>query len=141
MLESFRCHISGVPYCHNKSRGVAHATTKWTQAVREQTRTLPKVLGPCLLRVTFRLPPDKFPSDHPYGSDLDNLLKRFFDALNATIFSDVPGKDGCVVSLEVTKTRVAGYAESGADLEVILLPTPSKHLEHARGCASPAATG
>lgn len=129
MIESFRGHISGVPYGQNKSRGVAGATTKWTDAVRDQTRSLPKVKGPCLLRVTFRLPPDKFPSDHPYGSDLDNLLKRLFDALNETIFSDVPGKDGCVVSLEATKTRVGGYSDSGADLEVILLSTPNTSLE------------
>lgn len=88
------------------------------------------------------MPPDKFPSDHPYGSDLDNLLKRFFDALNETIFSDVPGKDGCVVSLEVTKTKVAGYAEAGADLEVILLPTPNKSPERVDNkVASPSGSG
>ena len=119
MLESFRKRINGVPYSQAKARGATDATARWTAAVREQTRDLPKLSGPCLLRVTFLLPPDKFPADHPYGSDLDNLLKRFFDALNETIFSDVPGKDGCVVSLEVTKTRVGSYDEAGAELEVI----------------------
>ncbi|MEO7862520.1 MAG: hypothetical protein ABIU05_19225 [Nitrospirales bacterium] len=132
MLESFRKRIAGVPYCQNKSRGVDDGTAKWTAAVRDQTRDLPKLKGPCLLRVTFLLPPDKFPSDHPYGSDLDNLLKRFFDALNETIFSEVPGKDGCVVSLEVTKTKVASYAEVGAELEVIQLPAPNTSLERSR---------
>ena len=63
--------------------------------------------------------PEKFPKDHPYGSDLDNLLKRFFDALIETVFLDAPGKDGIVVSIEATKVRVGHSGEAGADFEII----------------------
>ena len=55
----------------------------------------------------------------PIGSDLDNLLKRFFDALIETVFLDAPGKDGIVVSIEATKVRVGHSGEAGADLEII----------------------
>ncbi len=121
MLESYHFFVNGVPYAQAKSRGRISGADEWTQAVRVQTAHLPKVKSACLMRVTFRLPPDKFPSDHPYGNDLDNLLKRFFDALNTTVFSDVPGNDGCVVSLEATKTKVANYEEAGAAIEIVLL--------------------
>ena len=87
--------------------------------MKRQTAHLPKVVHPCVVRATFRLPPDKFPKDHPYGSDLDNLLKRFFDALIETVFSDASGKDGIVVSIEATKVKVASAGEAGADLEII----------------------
>jgi Holliday junction resolvase RusA-like endonuclease len=50
--------------------------------------------------------------------DLDNLLKRFFDALHQTIFRDIPGRDGCIVELHAKKIRVATDAEAGADLEI-----------------------
>ena len=59
--------------------------------------------------------------DHPYGNDLDDLLKRFLDTLNATVFSDVPGKDGCVESLEATKVRVHIDADAGAEFEIVML--------------------
>jgi Holliday junction resolvase RusA-like endonuclease len=71
------------------------------------------------LRVTFLLPPDKFPNDFPYGPDLDSLLKRFLDTLNETIFKDTQGGDSCVVSLHVMKTKVECPKEAGAILEVL----------------------
>lgn len=92
MLKSHRCTIRGVAYSQAKVRGNVTARKDWTASVVDQTKEMPKLKGPCLLRVTFRLPPDKFPADHPYGNDLDNLLKRFFDALNLTVFSDAPGR-------------------------------------------------
>jgi Holliday junction resolvase RusA-like endonuclease len=118
-MRSTRVSISGVPYAHQKSRGDIAAPARWTEAVKKQTVHLPKVVHPCVVRITFRLPPDKFPKDHPYGSDLDNLLKRFFDALIDTVFSDAPGKDGIVISIEATKVKVGSVNESGADLEII----------------------
>jgi len=45
-----------------------------------------------LANVTFLLPANKYPTDFPYGNDLDNLCKRLFDALSKTIFSDARGK-------------------------------------------------
>ena len=78
---------------------------------------MPKIKEACEMRIIFMLPPDKYPLDHPYGSDLDNLLKRVQDALNRTIFSEVPGKDGCVVGLSVKKYK-AKDRKSGAWLEI-----------------------
>lgn len=111
--------ISGVPYGKFKTRGQKNALKDWTEEVIKQTQNLPKVREACILRVTFLLPPDKFPSDFPYGPDLDNLLKSFLDALNETIFKDTQGGDSCVVSLHVMKTKVESSKEAGAILEVL----------------------
>ena len=118
-MRSTRVSISGIPYAHLKSRGDVAAPGRWTDEIKRQTAYLPKVVHPCVVRVTFRLSPEKFPKDHPYGSDLDNLLKRFFDALIETVFSDAPGKDGIVISIEATKVRVGHSSKAGADLEII----------------------
>lgn len=117
--------IAGIPYAQAKTRGRLDGCAEWSTAVAAQTAHLPKVTGPCRLRVTFRLPPNKFPADHPYGMDLDNLLKRFFDALQQTIFSSVPGKDGCVVEVTARKVRVESDQEAGADLEILAVPVRS----------------
>jgi Holliday junction resolvase RusA-like endonuclease len=111
--------ISGVPYSRVKSRGDREAPQRWSEAVVKQTQGLPCVKEACLVKVTFLLPPDKFPSDYPYGPDLDNLLKRFMDALNQTVFREAEGHDSCIVSLTVLKTRVASPAEAGAHLEIL----------------------
>ena len=111
--------IRGVPYSQAKSRGNVAAAPAWSQAIIDQTRTLPKVKEACVLKVTFLLPPNKFPSDFPYGPDLDNLLKRLMDGLNETVFSDTQGKDSCVIHLTVMKTRVASEAQAGAHIEVL----------------------
>lgn len=118
-MAYFFKHIVGVPYSKAKTSGRVDGLTEWTKAVVEQTQTLPRVREACILKVTFLLPPDKFPDDLPYGSDLDNLLKRFLDALNQTVFSETHGGDSCVISMHVTKTRVNSYEESGAILEVL----------------------
>lgn len=112
-------HIKGVPYCRNKSRGNKSAADIWSEQVKLQTANLPRVQHACSVKVTFLLPPDKFPTDFPYGPDLDNLLKRFMDALNHTIFSETHGGDSCVVMLNVMKTKVTSVADAGAHLEVL----------------------
>jgi len=111
--------VSGVPYGKNKTRGNVAAPGEWSRAVIEQTRHLPKVKEECILKVTFLLPPNKFPDDLPYGPDLDNLMKRFADALNETIFSETTGKDSCVIALSAMKTRVESVDEAGALVEVL----------------------
>lgn len=111
--------IRGVPYSQMKSRGDKEAPRRWSDAIVEQTRGLPCVMDACLVKITFLLPPDKFPSDFPYGPDLDNLLKRFMDALNETVFCEARGEDSCIVSMTVMKTRVASREEAGAHLEVM----------------------
>ena len=111
--------IAGIPYGKSKTRGNTLAPKVWTRAVIDQTKTLPKVKETCIVKITFLLPQDKFPSDLPYGPDLDNLTKRFFDALNHTIFSETQGKDSCVIEVSVMKTRVESEEEAGAMLEVL----------------------
>ena len=110
--------IRGIPYAQRKTWGRVNGCAEWTRAVIHQTQNLRLVTGACRLRVTFRLPPDKYPADHPYGMDLDNLLKRFFDALQQTVFQHAPGKDGCVTELEARKERVESVEDAGAALEI-----------------------
>jgi Holliday junction resolvase RusA-like endonuclease len=69
--------------------------------------------------VTFLLPASHFPADHPFGNDLDNLLKRFCDALQQTVLSHAPGKDGAIVCLEAAKAKVNSDEEAGAQFELI----------------------
>jgi Holliday junction resolvase RusA-like endonuclease len=118
-MRVIRHFIPGVPYGPDKVRGNTKAPERWKAAIKQHTSNLPLVRGPCLLRVTFLLPPNKFPRDHPYGSDLDNLLKLFGDALQETVLREAPGKDGAIVSVEAAKAKVASEAESGAQFEII----------------------
>jgi len=111
--------ILGIPYGQNKTRGDTSAPEKWTQAVIDQTKHLTKVKEACIFHVTFLLPPNKFPLDLPYGSDLDNLVKRLLDALNETIFSEAEGKDSCVIEINAMKAKVDSDAEAGALIEVL----------------------
>lgn len=113
------CKIEGTPYGRAKRQGKVEAPAQWTEAIRKATGSLPKVKEACVMKITFLLPPDKFPTDFPCGPGLDNLLKRFLGALNETIFSEAPGKDSCVVALNAMKTRVEGDARPGALLEVM----------------------
>lgn len=50
--------------------------------------------------------------------DLDNLLKRFCDALKETVLRGVLGKDGCVVQIEASKIKVESKELAGAQLEI-----------------------
>ena len=79
--------IEGVPYPRWKAKGDTDAAERWSQDVTNKTRRLPRIKHRCSVNVTFILPMDKYPKDHPHGPDLDNLLKRLFDALNKTIYS------------------------------------------------------
>lgn len=56
---------------------------------------------------------------NPFGTDLDNLLKRLLDALGQTVFPEAPGKDACVVSVDATKVVALNPSESGVDGEII----------------------
>ena len=118
-MNSITAKISGVPYAQAKTRGNTSGPAVWSAAVVDQTTHLRKVAGACVLDVTFRLPPDKYPTDHPHGMDLDNLLKRFFDALQETVFSDVSGGDGCVIEVHARKVKVGSVSEAGVDLTIV----------------------
>jgi Holliday junction resolvase RusA-like endonuclease len=111
--------ILGVPYGKGKTRGNTDAAKEWTRVVVEQTKHLPKVKETCILKVTFLLPPNKFPKDLSYGPDLDNLMKRLSDSLNETIFSETEGRDSCIIELNVKKTRVESESDAGVLLEVL----------------------
>jgi Holliday junction resolvase RusA-like endonuclease len=108
--------IEGVPYCQNKVRGQLTGASTWSQTVIAQTKDLPKVCSKCEADITFILPLDKYPTDHPDGPDLDNLVKRLFDALNKTIFADVKGNDGAVVKLSVSKEKASTGGRYGCSL-------------------------
>ena len=114
-MSYFAKKIEGIPYARNREP----MTSTWKNAVIAQTSDLPSVVEACALRVTFLLPPNKFPPDCPFGPDLDNLLKPFLDALNETIFRNARGMDSCIISLEVMKTRVASDLEAGARIELL----------------------
>ncbi|MBI3933295.1 MAG: hypothetical protein HY316_01300 [Acidobacteria bacterium] len=111
--------IQGIPYPRHKQRGDIQAPKRWTDEVVQQTEDLPKVANACLLKLTFCLPPDKFPTDLPYGPDLDNLTKRTLDALQCTVFQDAKGHDSYVVVLIAMKTKVANSTEAGLHLETL----------------------
>ena len=106
--------IEGVPYGQRKARGDMEAPRKWTDTIVQQTRHVAKVKGPCAMGVFFVLPEDKYPSDLPYGPDLDNYLKRLCDGLNQTIFSDVQGYDSAVVCLVASKCKASQDEAVGA---------------------------
>lgn len=111
--------IRGIPYSQNKVRGNLGGPAAWTTAVFEQTQSLERVTGACHVEVIFYLPRAFAPSNFPYGNDLDNLLKRFFDALNETVFRDAPGHDSCVVRVTASKELVDDVEDAGAALKVI----------------------
>ena len=119
MIKSQRIRVRGVPYPQVKATGNVEGRKVWTEAIVRATTNLRKVTGPVLVRVTFKLAKDKFHDANPFGTDLDNLLKRFFDALSQTVFSQAPGKDACVVAIEAAKVLVQNPSESGVDGEII----------------------
>jgi hypothetical protein len=115
--------IAGIPYARSKSRGDLAAPKAWTDAVVQETRNLPKIRDACLLRITYLLPRSHVPTDFPFGTDLDNLNKRFLDALSQTVFSEAKGKDSCVVAMETMKVIVDSQADAGAHIEIMPIKT------------------
>ncbi len=118
-MQMINLKIAGIPYGKRKVFGNKDGLKQWTGEIKKQTQGLPKIKEACLMKVTFLLPMDKFPKNFPFGSDLDNLLKRFCDALNETVFSEAKGKDSCIVSLYATKSKVEDNKEAGALLEIL----------------------
>jgi len=118
-MKHIQASISGIPYARNKHRGNLSAPKEWTDAVIKQTAHLPKIEDACLLRITYRLPRKHIPKNFPYGTDLDNLNKRFLDGLSKTVFSNTAGKDSCVIAMETMKVIVDSYEEAGANIEIL----------------------
>jgi Holliday junction resolvase RusA-like endonuclease len=114
-----RGFITGVPAVQTKPRGYQTVAPAWTAAVIAQTQNWPKVNEACAMHVTFLLPATSFPGNAPYGPDIDNLCKRFFDALKKTVFSEAPGDDSCVIALHAMKSKVPPAQETGASVEIL----------------------
>ncbi len=110
-IEAF---VQGTPYVKHKVRGYVQGLEEWSRAIQIQTQDLGKVEGPCQLNVEFVLPAGSFPLDHPFGPDLDNLLKRLLDALNETVLSEAPGGDGAITKLAARKRRARPREATGA---------------------------
>ncbi len=106
--------VSGTPYSQLKKRGRKAGLDEWSKAIIDQTKTRKPVRGSHRLEVLFVLPEDKFPKDHPYGNDLDNLTKRFMDALQETVLKNDQGGDGIVVEVRAQKCREAAHGTRGA---------------------------
>ncbi|OGP64465.1 MAG: hypothetical protein A2169_08920 [Deltaproteobacteria bacterium RBG_13_47_9] len=123
-----KAFVSGEPYCQNKNRGNVLGKKEWSQAIIEATQNLPKITSACSAEIAFVLPTNKYPTDHPYGSDLDNLLKRLFDALNETVFSDVAGKDGAIIKVFASKRKSSDNDPPGAYIEIQEINSDREHL-------------
>lgn len=115
MIEVF---VRGIPYARNKTKGRLDAPKEWTQRVIDQTRSLPHIRTACELDAEFVLPEDKFPSDLPFGMDLDNLLKRLLDGLGRTVLIDAPGNDSAIVSLRASKRKARPGEDPGVKLRL-----------------------
>lgn len=111
MIDVF---VRGMPYVKHKVRGRVEGAKEWSVAVKAQTDHLGSMAGPCRLDVEFVLPAGSFPTDHPCGPDLDNLLKRLLDGLNDTVLREAPGRDGAVVKLNARKRKAAAGEPTGA---------------------------
>ena len=125
MIKSQKIRVRGVPYPHTKTTGNVKGCAEWSDRIVEKTANLKKVTGACLLRVTFKLPQVKFNEVNPFGTDIDNLVKLLLDALSHTVFSEAPGKDACVVSLDATKVLVLNPSEAGVDGDIIPISVPT----------------
>ena len=110
--------IKGGAYPFTKNRGDTAAKERWKLAIINATKRLLKVRGACEVDIWFSLPPDRFPLDFPFGTDLDNLSKLVLDAMNKTVLSEAPGKDSCVVSLSTNKTKAKSDGEVGIYLSI-----------------------
>jgi Holliday junction resolvase RusA-like endonuclease len=115
--------IKGGAYPSKKPRGNTAAQREWKKHIIKATRNLQKVKGPCEAVMYFSLPGDRFPDDLPWGTDLDNLAKLVLDSLNETVFREAPGKDSCVVSLSIYKTKAPTPDEVGIYLSVREVPS------------------
>jgi Holliday junction resolvase RusA-like endonuclease len=129
-MSQIKFRIAGVPYPKRKNASGKEGLRVWTKCVVENSASLPRVTGPCSLRVTFFLPPDKFPTDFPFGSDLDNLLKPFLDALQETVFSKVTNGDSCIMELNASKVKVDAIENCGVSCEIVQneLLSQAKHI-------------
>ena len=111
--------IKGIPYGQWKVKGDLTGPKNWTETIVINTRNLPKIKKPSIAHIIFILPAEKYPKDHLFGPDLDNLLKRLFDALKQTVLSEAKGQDGIIVEVIAAKHKAAQKEETGVKLSII----------------------
>lgn len=114
MADVVHAFVEGIPVKKKKTRGDLQTPARWRAAVKTQTSGLARMTGPCQLDVEFVLPQGSFPEDHPFGPDLDNLLKNTLDALNETVLIEVKGNDGSIVDLRARKRKARSNESTGA---------------------------
>ncbi len=119
-----RIFIEGDPYPAQKKTGNVKAPAAWSRLIVDATQGMDRVGGPCRLDVEFILNQAKFTGDTPYGTDLDNLLKRLFDALGRTVLAEAKRKDSAIVEVHATKRWAAREEPAGVWLEVTPRPWP-----------------
>jgi Holliday junction resolvase RusA-like endonuclease len=130
--ESVEVFIAGVPSAQSKTKGRLGGPKKWTEAIIRATFSSPVVQGPGSVNVTLLLPPEVFPTNLPFGTDLDNLLKRLFDALCQTVLRATSGKDSSIVEMVARKKKVAAGGPTGAMLLIRQIEAYHRHLRLAR---------
>lgn len=113
-----RAFIRGDPYVKKKTRGRTEGPKEWLAAVKSQTRDLESISDRCELEVEFVLWPGSSPTDHPYGPDLDNLLKNLLYGINDAILKNAPSGDGAIVRLIASKRTRQGDEPTGAKIVV-----------------------
>jgi len=119
--------IPGPSYPKHKVGNRKDEAEKWSESIILCTKDLPKVKGPCAMRIDYQLPPDRFTLGSPYGSDLDNLTKRLLDSLSCTILEDVDSKDGCICKIEIGKIAASNPETIGTRIVVEPIYELDKH--------------
>lgn len=110
--------IPGPAYPKHKVGNRKDDAEKWSETIISCTKDLSKVKGPCVMKINYQLPPDRFTLGSPYGSDLDNLTKRLLDSLSYTILEDVDSKDGCICKIEIRKIAASNPETIGTRVVV-----------------------
>ncbi|MFC1540540.1 RusA family crossover junction endodeoxyribonuclease [Candidatus Margulisiibacteriota bacterium] len=106
--------VIGIPYAKKKVRGYVKGPKDWATAILKQTKGLKVIDYPCIFEVRFILLANKFPSDLPFGPDLDNLLKHFLDCLQKTCLEN----DSLIIKLIASKSKIRKNEKPGAKVMV-----------------------
>ena len=84
--------ISGASASRFKVKGDKKSVKNWRNNVIEQTKDGIGIINKeCRMKVIFKFHSSRYPTDFPYGPDLDNHIKNLWDGLNETIFKNAPG--------------------------------------------------
>ncbi len=111
--------ISGASASRFKVKGDKKSVKNWRNNVIEQTKDGIGIINKeCRMKVIFKFHSSRYPTDFPYGPDLDNHIKNLWDGLNETIFKNAPGHDSCVKILHASKHKVEKEKEAGVKIEI-----------------------